>query len=385
MVTMKDEKTTDKTYSIMGFPVCKVNKDIHRKQKILFNVIKKDRIYSNFLEKEEITIKNRIIYRKTEDSNYIEYSIPGVLTHRINKLKKVQKILDKTVDKKFNKIFILRSNLGEAYIFLKFIINELISPQDTPLIITANKAHLELIEMFGLQIETQLIKKYKYEINEPVFKIGLQTYYMVYGIDFYINAENKINETNTHYLNYIFEHFGLTKSYLSKNVNKIKISDDTKKFVNDYIIRNNLSKFVFLADKATTCTNIDEGFWTRLQERLGLTIVKNSKELSIEEAYELANRAHIIITLRSGLSEILTETNNLQVAIYTDFRQRSRFEPLTKDRVINGYTLKKICANNKYIFEIEYDETNENKIIEGIEKLINMRELVYENNNTSRW
>lgn len=385
MVTMKDEKTTDKIYSIMGLTVCKVNKDIHRKQKVLFDVIKKDRIYSNFLEKEEITIKNRIIYRKTEDSNYIEYSIPGILTHRINKLKKVQKILDKTVDKKFNKIFILRSNLGEAYVFLKFIINELIEAQDTPLIITDKKSHLELIEMFGLDVETLLVKKYKYEINDAVFKIGLQTYYMIYGIDFYITAENKINETNTHYLNYIFEHFGLTKSYLSKNVNKIKISAETKKFVNDYIIRNNLSKYVFLADRATTCTNIDEEFWTRLQEQLGLTIVKNSKELSLEEAYELASRAHIIITLRSGLSEILTETNNLQVAIYTDFRQRCRFKPLTKDRVINGYSLKKICATNKNIFEIEYEKTKENKIIEGIKKLINVREMIYENNNTSRW
>ena len=386
MVMMHEEKFTEKTYTFAGIPICKTSKNLHHKKKIIFNCIRKERFYSNFCEKEELTIKDRIVFTKNEDSNYIEYSIPGVFSKRINKLKEVQKRLSKIIDRDFNKIFILRSNLGEAYIFLKFIINELIEPDDRPLIITDRENHLELIKMFNLDIEALVIKKYNYEINEACFEIDHQKFYMVYGIDFYINAENSINATNTHYLNIVFDNFNLTKSYLSKTkVNKITISSEAKKFVNDYIIRNNIGKFAFISDKATTCQNINNEFWEKLQEQLGMTIVKNSPELSLEEAFELAKRAHILITLRSGLSEILTETNNLQVALYTDFRTRSRFNPITKSRIINGYSLKKISAQNKNIIEIEYDKSKENEIINGIEKLSKMREMIYENNNSGRW
>lgn len=386
MVIIQEKNSAQKIYKLMGIPICQVDNNILHKRKNILNFIIKERFYSNFCEKEELTIKNRIIYRKTEDSDYIEYEIPQILSKRINKLKEAKKKLSKSIDKNYNKIFILRSHLGEAYVFLKFIINELIEPTDRPLIITDRQNHIELIKMFGLDIDTHLVKKYKYEINEPFFTLGHQKYYVIYGIDFYINAENRIKSTNTHYMNIIFEHFNLTKSCLSKTgINKIKISEDARKFVNDYIIRHNIGKYIFLSDTAATCKNIDETFWDNLQNRLDMTIIKNSPELSIEEAFELAKRSHLIITLRSGLSEILSETGNLHVVIYTDFRERSRFNPLNKSRVINGYSLKKISASNKNIFEIEYDKTKENQIINGIEKLINMRELIFENNLSNRW
>ncbi len=382
MVLMQ-EKTSEQTYKLLGLPVCKIERNQKHKKKELLKFILSERVFENLTETKTLTISNKTIYKRVESPDYIDFSIPEIFGMRINKLRKTKKRLSKLVDSKYNKIFILKSNLGEAYMFLKNIINELITENDIVLIITNNTAHLELISMLGLDIDTLYVKSFKYEVNESIFSIGAQTFYVVFPLNFYIEAEKIILLASRNYPEIMYKNFGLT-SNISRKFNRITISSGTQKSVNDYLIRNNIGKFVFIASQASTCQKIEPQFWENLQKELNLTVIKNSSDLELEDAYELASRSEAIITLRSGLSEILSDIDKPHFVIYTDFRQRYKFDELPKNRVLSGYSLKHYKPNNFKIYEIEYQKELELKIIKTIVNKIIAKEETYENYYTSR-
>ncbi len=95
--------------------------------------------------------------------------------------------------------------------------------------------------------------------------------------------------------------------------------------------------------------------------------------MTLEEAYAIAHKALAIISLRSGLSEILSGINNLQIILYTNFKERYRFDVISEMKVSKGFSLKAIEPNRKNIFELEYSKESEDKIIEWIKDIVNMR------------
>lgn len=211
-----------------------------------------------------------------------------------------------------------------------------------------------------------------YEINNKVMLVGEQYVYVAFPMKFYTNTEEKIRNGHCHYMSEIYNFFNISKKNIS-STNNVKISQELKKRTRDYLQKNNIKKFVFLSTDATTCENIDKKFWDKLEKELNIKIIKNSKDMTLEEAYAIAHKALAIISLRSGLSEILSGINNLQIILYTNFKERYRFDVISEMKVSKGFSLKAIEPNRKNIFELEYSKESEDKIIEWIKDIVNMR------------
>lgn len=360
------------TYNLFGITLCKITRNYDYKIKNIAGIYKKIKKYKGYKETRIIKIFNLKIYRRIEDLYEINYSILKIINWKTNKENRLKKDLKQIIKSKYNKIFILKSNLGEAYIFLKFIINGLLNKTDIPLIITTKKYHINLINMLVPEIKSIYKPNLKYETSNKVIKINNKYIYTAFPMKFYIDTEHKIQEGNSHYLSEIYNYFLISKENTPVK-NKIKISSETQKKISEYLKEQRINKYIFLSTEATTCENINETFWENLAKELQLKIVKNNPERSIEEAYCLAQNAQFVISLRSGLSEILSNNDNTQIVIYTKFKKRYRFDEISGNKIAKGYSIKELEPNKKNLYEIEYKKDNEVAIIDWIKEIVNMR------------
>ncbi len=346
----------------------------HRiKYEKFFNIISKIRKYTIDKETKKIKIFGISVYERSETENFI-YSKSNFHTKYINKLSALKKYLNKNIDKKFNKIFILKSNLGEAYIFLKYIINHLNNQSDTILIAGTKESHIILSKLLLPNIATTTLKKALPETNNNIFKIGEQTFYIAFPLSFYINTERQIAENNAIYIDEIYKYFNIKDTQSTKN-NILHINKSTITKVDNYLNQNNIKNFVFLAKEAKTCNEIPKDFWQELEKEISIKIIKNNENMSIEEAFYLASKSQVIISLRSGLSEILSETGKTQIILYTDFSKRFRFKPISKEQILSGYSIKTFNKKHNNLFEIKYTDYSKSEIIKYITETINKKEL----------
>ena len=137
----------------------------------------------------------------------------------------------------------------------------------------------------------------------------------------------------------------------------------------------NLDKFVFLTPEAQSCKLCDEGFWCELinkfqsegydvfvnlasdNVRLQNTISYKTCSLSLEEAFALAKRAKKIVSLRSGFTEILLQTEAPMDILYTEFRHRPCFGDMDVQHVMSGFGIAQLpLVEKEKIREIEVQE-----------------------------
>lgn len=371
-IIKKIKKQKEEIYQIFGIPVCTITKSYNYKYKTILRILSKTKKYENYTEHRITKLFNLPLLERIENLDIIELKVLNTFKRVTDKEEETKKILKKIVKSKYNKIFILKSNLGEAYLFLKFILNNLILKSDVPLIIATKKYHINLINMLTPNIDKIYTANLHYEINNKVMLVGEQYVYVAFPMKFYTNTEEKIRNGHCHYMSEIYNFFNISKKNIS-STNNVKISQELKKRTRDYLQKNNIKKFVFLSTDATTCENIDKKFWDKLEKELNIKIIKNSKDMTLEEAYAIAHKALAIISLRSGLSEILSGINNLQIILYTNFKERYRFDVISEMKVSKGFSLKAIEPNRKNIFELEYSKESEDKIIEWIKDIVNMR------------
>lgn len=333
-----------------------------------FNIFEKYRKYTNNGLTKKFKIFDFTLYEYSETENFI-YKKNIFYSKYINKLSAIKKYLHKKIDKKYTKIFILKSNLGEAYIFLKYIINNLTKKEDKILIAGTRKAHINLANIFMPGIETILLKKSLPEINNNTLNINEQTFYIAFPMNFYINSERNICENDAIYIDEIYKYFNIKHNNELKN-NSIIISEETHKKIDNYLNKYNISKFIFLVEDAKTCTSIPRKFWNELENSLEVKVIKNNENMKIEEAICFASKSEAIISLRSGLSEILSETNTTQIVLYTDFINRFRFKPINTSKIINGYSIKTLALTADNIIELKYCETSQKQLIKYITETI---------------
>lgn len=367
---------TDKKFkfTILRIPVYSALVNHRIKYENFFNVFFKIRKYTNSTELKKLKIFNFTIFEKIETDDFI-YSKSEFHKKYVNKLAVLKKYLKEKINPEYNKIFILKSNLGEAYIFLKYIINNLTNDKDNILIAGTKESHIKLANMLLPQVPVILLPKKLPEVGVNTFKIEEQTYYIAFPMKFYIETEAKIHNNNAVYLDEMYKYFCIN-SKNSVQENKLKIQQNTSKKIDNYLRENNINKFVFIAKNAKTCSEIPKTFWQELENAINIKTISNDENMPLEEAYCLAAYAQAIISLRSGFSEILSETYKPQIILYTDFINRFRFKEITKDKIINGYSIKSLTPTENKITEIEYSDNSKKEIIKVIIETLNKKEEV---------
>lgn len=368
----------ERTFNICGIPFFRQSTDYitaEKKQVFFFGLITTQKVYKeNDLEEKNIMFFDNSFLKVSEETYGKIYYLFGKAFHKTIYLDIFKKHYFEYFNKKHDDIYILNANSGETFLTLTYIINSLIEKNNSknPLLVATKKYHIDLIKMICPEIPFIYIEKMKLPMQDNSFIIDNTRFFLLYSNLYFKKNENLVKEDSqkkAHYFKSITDFLAIDESLIK--LKKIQISEDIRNSMLKKVAKTGLNrdKFVFLAPEALSCILYDENFWVDLINNLEkkgfdvfvnltqkVTDLKNSNyktcDLSFSEAFALASESKKIVSLRSGLTEVLLQTNVPVDVIYTKFRRRTGSYDMDIENIISGFSLKKLPYLN-------YDLINE--------------------------
>lgn len=354
--------------------------------------IQKIRDYKTDYRTKEIYFLNYPILKISDKNNIRKYILFGKIIKKTSYLEEFKKENFKFFDKKYDDIYILKANSGETYLTLTYAIDKFIEHNNSknPLLVATKKYHIDLIKMICPDIPYVYINNINSKLTGLEFKIDKFRFFLLFDNPYFQNVILEIKQKplgNAHYLKSIFEKLDITNDGVSMRKMIVPLNDEAS--MNEKISKTglNLDKFIFISPEAQSCSLYYETFWCELINRLkekGYDIFVNlvtndvnlkyaidfkSCNLTFSEAFALARRAKRIISLRSGFTEFLIQTNTPNDVLYTKFCHRHFFDDLDVTHTIFGFSLKKFpCINKTKIREFNMFETSPTECINAILK-----------------
>lgn len=288
----------------------------------------------------------------------------------------------KNLFKGYDKIYVLNSNIGEAYLVFKYFANGIKS--DRTLFVATKPYHVEIIETFLPSCNYIFESKINLDSFPSNFNVNKKNFIVLFNHDYYITLEQDIREgkKDAHYYKRMKSFFNLLENFPSNNVN---IVDNVQKTLSEKLkrIELNLNYFIFIAPEANSCLDIDidilndigiffreagfDIFWNITNSYVNSENYK-SCFLSLPEALLLCTKAKAIISLQSGFAEFLTEANVPTYILYSKLKNRTQEEQMNASKVLKGYTLSELPHYKNNIKE--YIINNQNDYIEIFDKIL---------------
>lgn len=252
----------------------------------------------------------------------IQFKISDIIIRR-----HFYKILSSIKD---SNIYVFLWNLGEIYIFLSWFRNSSEYANKNSVFICTKNYHLDLVSMFCPDIKTLFIPEFQILKNTKInFPKHIRIIFSNEASNDIIKAIKESPQTFSYPL--------FIRNYLNIDARKFF----TKPQMTKYNDKLNLNKFIFVCPEAESCPSLTvqecETLYDSLQ-KLGydvfFNITKNFDDynfgvhsfLSINEAYQLAERSQGIICVRSGFSEILSCIRSTPIHIlYTNISDNNKY------------------------------------------------------------
>jgi len=357
----------ERTALIFGIPVMKQTSDYmtsERYQEFLGGLITTRKINSKESDSlnKEIKILGKSIIKRAEENNYRVYSFLGKEYKKVSLLKEFKKLYFKYFSNEYDDIYILRANSGEIYLTLTYLIDSLIKKNGSkkPLLVATKKYHIDMIKMICPDLPFVYIKKLNLKVVGDTFKIDNFRFFLLYDSIHFRKVELDIKENELgkhHYFKSILDRLDMSEDDLK--MRKMNILHSAEESMLEKVAKTglNLDKFVFLAPEAQSCKLYDEDFWVVLVNKLqemGYDVFVNlikkdiklknaidfkTCDLSFAEAFALAKKAKRIVSLRSGFTEFLLQTDVPLDVLYTKFRHRHIFNDMSSYHVLHGFGL----------------------------------------------
>lgn len=283
--------------------------------------------------------------------------------------------------------YIFLSRSGEFFLLMHHFAEWLTKNKSSNfLLVFTAKYHLNICKMFFPNVSTAYIKR----VNVPLVSRGVPSINFKYknkqifvptNEKYFVDVENKIRNNNAHYYECLKEHLNL-----SDNIQHYSISENVQSKIYKivkYILNNN---FIFISPETLSNEPMEKDFWENLTLQLkkeGYEVFCNAMDfknlvgdstsvfLTYEESIELAKYAKAIIGMRCGFLECLSQNNVPLIALYTDFPKRPGFKRLTSDKVLSGYSLKKLPnSNSGLLFEFNVNDYSQSELLKSILTLI---------------
>lgn len=385
----------ERTALIFGIPVMKQTSDYmtsERHQEFLGGLITTTKLNSKESDSsnKEIKILGKSVIKRVEENNYRVYSFLGKEYKKISLLKEFKKLYFKYFSNEYDDIYILRANSGEIYLTLTYLIDSLIKKNGSkkPLLVATKKYHIDMIKMICPDLPFVYIKKLNLKVVGDTFKIDNFRFFLLYDSIHFRKVEIDIKENELgkhHYFKSILDRLNMSEDDLK--MRKMNVLHSAEQSMLEKVEKTglNLNKFVFLAPEAQSCKLYDEDFWVvlinKLQE-MGYDVFVNltekdiklknaidfkTCELSFAEAFALAKKAKRIVSLRSGFTEFLLQTDVPIDVLYTKFRHRHIFNDMAVEYVLSGFGLSELPNVNKnLLFEFNMSEVENNNVIDKI-------------------
>lgn len=259
-------------------------------------------------------------------------------------------------------IYIINSDLGELYCFLAYFVKLLLIQDQVkhPLFWVTQFKHREMIRLFYPHAKVVYIGQlYKYFAdshficdNIPCTCVFSSKYYAT-------SVEGMLAGKTTYFRSMVHALHLKNLNKKSLKVGLVQISDSIHQSALNKLTTCNLqdTHFVFIAPEAITCQQLPWNFWNQVVTfcnkqgwKCFFNIVHSttllpkgaiSCPLSLTEALVFAKHARCIISLKSGLSELLLQTGKPLHVIYTNFSSTNRL-PMTAQQVYAGFKMEQL-------------------------------------------
>ena len=220
------------------------------------------------------------------------------------------------------------------------------------------------------------------DLNEYSFK---QKFHIFYEPQYFVNVENNMRQKpveTVHFLDFILKKMNFTVEEFK--MQNIQVSSEEEQNV----LRKakkcglNINNFIFVSNETTSAEKNETEFWKEIIKDFriqGYDIFQNAVNknnfllgakhfnLSLKEALILSRYAKSILMYRSGLSDVLSLNRKNMHLIYTDFKERGFFAQLSSDKVLAGFTLRKLpFINSDLIYEYDYNKYKNKKELKDI-------------------
>lgn len=388
----------ERTAKLFGIPIMEQTSDYmtaERHQKFLGGFITTIKINDKYTDcsNKEIRILGKTIIKRNEKDNYRIYYLGNKEICRFSLLDDFKKQYFKYINNQYDDIYILRSNSGETYLVLTYILDTLIKRNNSkkPLLVATLKYHVDMIKMICPEIPYIYIKNFRLRLADNSFKIDNFRFFLLFNNFHFRQVAKDIKYRKLggyHYFYGILQWLNMSEQDISFRSITVNLNDEKTMLEKVKKTGLNFDKFVFLAPEALSCKLYDEDFWYELINQfqsLGYDVFVNLVDneikfketenyktcyLTFPEAYALAKRSKKIVSLRSGFTEFLMQTNVPIDVIYTKFRKRHFFEDLDSYDVMAGFGLKQLpFVDKSKIREFNMYEISPK---ECIEKIVNI-------------
>lgn len=422
-----DEDECLESYKILGLTISERGTVLYRRhpwsnkplkkvyKRFIGRIVYKARYYNlNGPCKKEISILSIPIFRTIRLNGYKSLFIFGIKVYStplkfLNDFK--TECLSK-VDRKYDDIYIILQHVGDAFRMFT-IINGIVrnNKSKSPLIMVFSKSFVDLIKMMSIDIPYIYIdstkpfkKRMETQFSTDVFRFAGFRFFLIWNLWCMTARFNPIARSfpsDKHDLYIKAAAYNVT--YNNKSMGRIKVLPEAEKSMleKSRMAGLNLENYVFVAPEAFAYQMYNESFWENIikilqsagydvfvntvagkpamdknsytndkTRVLNLDEVSNVKSfyLSIAEAYALACRSQIIISQRSGLCELLIQTEVPMCVIYSG-KDRNNVE---KFRITNTL-LNSPFANADKINEINVVDMPLSDSIRTISEMLNIK------------
>lgn len=277
-------------------------------------------------------------------------------------------------------IFLVRCNgLGENYL-LNFMLDEMIKKKGikNPCFVSHREVYRDLFAMWND------IPFYKdpFIPNSYWSAVLLHPIYHYKGKTFQVyhatvkDARNFLSlyftpDSKEHYVDFICRQINCKVKY-----SKPKFGDDVMIGINEKTKHLNKDKFVFLVPEAQSTSILAESFWANLAQKFiehGYDVYVNTKDgiccygktakTTLAEMYYLASMAKAIVSIRCGITEILSALPVPKYVLYTHYR----CEDVSAAQMLRLTTIKKYPAvDPSTVFEYNTENADLEQISQTI-------------------
>ncbi|MBR5555368.1 hypothetical protein IKU74_05085 [bacterium] len=377
---------SSRTLKLLGLPIYQI-KGTHRSseriQTFLGGLVSTFRLNDNLFNKVEKAIKicGLPLFNRIEESQYVRWYFCGVLFKTIDLKKQFIQKYENVFGKEHDIVFILSSNSGEAYIFLSHVFDAYVRKNNfkRPLIVATKKYHEDMIKAICPDVEYIRIKALKHQFKDDVLVNGKQTYFMTFSHQHFLQVlkdGKTLPIEHSHYYTPILKRCGINENEISRR--KITVSESVYQSMLKKVgeIGLDLNKFVFIAPEALSAIALPNKFWVDLINEFKnrgydafVNLMGNEVDLTgceykscfltYPEVFALCCNAKKIISLRSGLTEFLLQTNVASDVLYTKFHDRE----LTVESGYKTFSLRKLpFAERSNVIEYYVNNDNMNAV-----------------------
>lgn len=356
----------------------------------LLGIIKIKFIFSSYVVQYKfLGIK---IFTKTFDYGFSIYKFLKVFKFKTSKnltCKFLFPILVKYIKykaglKKFE-IIPIQNHVGETYLLMQHL-NAFFNKHciKNPIFISRYSNLNSICHMFFPDINFLVVPNVFFELYFADFEYVKDKnfkYYSMLPYSHFVNLEKSLRNNEN-------------KKFYQEILKTLKISDDladkpkfnkaTEFYAEEKMKLLNLKKpFVYISPDAKSNGSMCYDFWDKLfieLKRNGYDVFFNSLPckmynscykscyLNFEEAAYVARKSDIVIGIRSGLMDIISNENSKIFCIYSAFLKRDKLFPvIDAQKVLNCFSLKQLRHVNKNnIFEYNGDAIEYNLLLEKI-------------------